>query len=900
MFFFRVSISSFDDETQVMFLVPDQSDADELGVPFQEKLLTNSPLYKEFVKKTKTTVVDVAYTLYKAEFIPPELTEEAFGELMAQQGALEAVDENEISITTGKSKSGGGKSKNAPLFIVAAVAAVVVIGLIAAAAGGGKSEPDAPTAETVETAAGEATTESAEPVQTETETADTAAALETLQTADVYIDRPAETESAETAQNETATAEASAESVPQGSQGGSDGAAEYVITFSANGGAGTLDSITAAPGQYVTLPSAAEAAKSLSREGYDLIGFSDSKAINYPLYDYRMPYQNVTLYAVWEAAAYTVTYNSNGGVGTLSRAECRYGADVPMPADAAIYKDELVLAGWNTSPTAKSALKSLKMPAENLTLYAVWSSKKPTAKITLHYDDNVIVMEKEIGSHVDMLDDFGAQKEGMVVSGWYLEGSQQRIENLYVSGSCDVYAKWERAEYITVSIDRSYLNRSAEKHRIAVGMKGARLTLPVVNDPNDPYQSVYGCTYGYSTKPQKGQYAAIKYYGGTEYCFTEDVTLYRVLGRYGGGKGTAAEPYLISSCDQLLFLAENGAAGYFKQTADITFPADAERRPISTPVIYAGYEDKYYDLFVYDGQGYTINGLRGEGGLFGTLAAATIRNVRIKDAKITTGGADCGILVNSVTSYFFDNEQGSGKFSTGNTRVIGCTVSGSITADKPTDSVGGLVGAGGVIEECMANSVRISGSAEAAGGIVGTACTVTGCIANSINVEAGIASAGGIAGTAYGAEICSGGSKPDRTGGSIIGCGVRTFTSKAANSGGIIGTGTAIGSAYIKSCYAANLFLNGTNNGGIVGVDGSMDYSHAISCCIVDSSNGYSFVGSGTRSRIGSRVLSVPADSGLTVDGVLSVLNASGSGYSLWQRKPNVNNGYPYPLGINF
>lgn len=900
MYFFRVAISSFDDEQAVVFLVPDQSDADERGVPFQERLLTNSPQYKEFVRKTKTSVVDVAYTLYRTECILPEqLTEEAFGELMSQ-GALTAVDDNEISITAGKSKSGGSKSKNAPLFIAAAAAAVVFI-VIAAAAGGSKNdEPDLPTTEAVETEpeteTGEATTESAETAQTET--ADASAALDTLQATEAYIDRPTETESVETAQTETA--EASAESVPQ-AQGGTDGAAEYVITFSANGGAGTLDSITAAPEQYVALPSAAEAAKSLSREGYDLIGFSDSKAVNYPLYDYKMPYQNVTLYAVWEPATYTVTYNSSGGIGSLSRAECRYGADVPMPADAAIYKDELVLAGWNTSPAAKSALKSLKMPAENLTLYAVWSSKKPTAKITFHYDDNVIVMEKEIGSHVDMLDDFGAQKEGMVVSGWYLEGSQQRIENLYVSGSCDVYAKWERAEYITVSIDRSYLNRSAEKHRIAVGMKGARLTLPVVNDPNDPYQSVYGCTYGYSTKPQKGQYGTIKYFGGTEYCFTEDVTLYRVLNRYGGGKGTAAEPYLISSCDQLLFLAENGAAGCFKQTADITFPANAERRPISTPEIYAGYEDKYYDLFVYDGQGYTINGLRGQGGLFGTLAAATIRNVRIKDAKITTGGADCGILANSVISYYFDNENGSGKFATGNTRIIGCTVTdSSITADKPTNSVGGLVGAGGAIEECMADSVRISGSAAAAGGIVGSACTVTGCIAGNINVESGAASAGGIAGTAYGAEVCGGGTKPEKLGGSITGCGVRTFTSKATNSGGIVGTATAIASAYIKSCYAANLFLNGESNGSIIGADGSMDYSHAVSCCIADSSNGYSFVGSGTRSRIGSRVLSVPADSGLTVDGVLSVLNASGSGYSLWQRKPNVNNGYPYPLGVNF
>ena len=47
-------------------------------------------------------------------------------------------------------------------------------------------------------------------------------------------------------------------------------------------------------------------------------------------------------------------------------------------------------------------------------------------------------------------------------------------------------------------------------------------------------------------------------------------------------------------------------------------------------------------------------------------------------------------------------------------------------------------------------------------------------------------------------------------------------------------------------------------------------------------------------------VLSVPADSGLTVDGVLSVLNASGSGFDNWERSENKNGGYPYPSKITF
>ena len=72
------------------------------------------------------------------------------------------------------------------------------------------------------------------------------------------------------------------------------------------------------------------------------------------------------------------------------------------------------------------------------------------------------------------------------------------------------------------------------------------------------------------------------------------------------------------------------------------------------------------------------------------------------------------------------------------------------------------------------------------GGIVGNACIVKGSLANGIATSGKIKSAGGIAGTAYGTEIFDNGDKSYNSGGSIIGCGVRTFTATAENSGGIV------------------------------------------------------------------------------------------------------------------
>ena len=890
MYFFKADISSFDDEAETVFIIPGQN-ADENGVPFEEKMITQTAEYKAFVKRTKTALVDCTYTQYQTdEPIADGLNSEKFAQLEAE-GKLAVIDANTYSISTGKSAKSKGKKNFTTYLIIGGIAVAAVI-LIAVSALSGSNKTDAP-AETTE-------------ISATMETAETAVLTEETTTTETEISlvESSEQGEADVPVSETSSAEPPAETAETGytnsgysSSSNSGESGVYTITFYPNGGEGTLESISAEAGQYVILPSAESASKSISRKGYKLLGFSDNTDIAYPLYDYKMPYENVKLFAVWEPDTFTVNYNSNGGTGQLSRAEVRYGDSVPLPKDVSIYRDGLFLTGWAKTDNAKSTLKSLTMPAENLTLYAVWSKKPPTAKITLHYDDKVQVIEVEIGSTLDMLDDFGVTKDGEIVSGWYFENFPVRVEDLDVSGDCDLYAKWQSATYITISVDQSYLNKADIEYKMPLDMTGyAKLTLPVVDDKNDIYNSVFGCTYGYSTKKQNGDFGTIEYYGGVKSKFSKSTKLYRVLNEYGGGKGTVENPYIISYYDQLLRLSEQGAKGYFVQTADIAFPRNTDRNPISTKKI--GYENKSYDYFVYDGNGYSIKSVSGSGGLFGTIAAGTIQNVVVDGANIKAGNnKNLGVVCNEVVSYVYPSNNTDEYFSTGNTRIFGCKVLNSkITADG-AENVGGICGFGGDISNCMADGITVSGG-KSIGGVVGNACIVTGCIANNITVSSSAVSAGGIAGTAYGVELFNSGEKPHCAGGSIIGCGVRTFTSTAENSGGIVGTATAHNvSAYIKSCYAANIYLNGTNNGGIAGADGN-ENGHKILYCIVDNANNYPVIGKRTRSSAKTMILSVPADTGLTVEGVLSVLNAKSSGYGYWERSDSVNGGYPYPCRI--
>ena len=528
MYFFRVEITSFDDISKTFFIIPEQN-ADEQGVPFEEKFVTQSAEYKAFIKETKTSLVDGKYTQYKTAEVFDSIDEQRFEQLKAE-GKIEELDSNTFNIVTGKTAPKSSSKNNKMLFLIIGAAALFcLIMIISSATQSGKSEEISSSeviSEIIESF-DNSEESSSEPTREISEEVSSNSSESSESEISGYVDEPVE-------ENSDGGYTNSGYSGGSSSSSGTSGV--YTISFNANGGEGTLESISSEAGQYVTLPSAEEAAKTLRKTGYKLIGFSDNTEIAYPLYNYKMPYNNVTMFAVWEPDTFYITYNSNGGTGQLSRAEVKFGDEVPLPTDISVYNEGLYLSGWAKTSSAKSALKSLKMPAENLTLYAVWSDKKPTAKLTLHYDGNVQVIEKEIGSTVDMLDDFGVSKDGQIVSGWFLENSSERLESLYISGDIDVYAQWETARYLTITIDQSYLNKSPLVYNAPIGMAGyAKLKLPVVDDKNDIYNNVSGCTYGFSTKKSIGEFGTIEYFGGVEGKFHKDTTLYRVLNEYGGG-----------------------------------------------------------------------------------------------------------------------------------------------------------------------------------------------------------------------------------------------------------------------------------------------------------------------------------------------------------------------------
>lgn len=167
----------------------------------------------------------------------------------------------------------------------------------------------------------------------------------------------------------------------------------YAVTYNANGGSGAPSAQTKYYNTDLTLSSTVP-----SRTGYTFLGWSTSSTATSATYSKggTLPAnanQNTTLYAVWQANTYTVTFNANGGKfssgDTVTTVTTRTKThDQPLTiiaAAAAPTRSNYTLKGWGTSASsttvAYSAWEQYTVNAP-ITLYAIWelAYKKPEIK----------------------------------------------------------------------------------------------------------------------------------------------------------------------------------------------------------------------------------------------------------------------------------------------------------------------------------------------------------------------------------------------------------------------------------------------------------------------------------------------------------------------------------------
>lgn len=176
--------------------------------------------------------------------------------------------------------------------------------------------------------------------------------------------------------------------------------------------------------------------------------------------------RDIHLYPViMDGKTYTLTYNSNGGTGTVPTDSNKYakGTYAQVVSGSGLTREGMIFLGWSTDQNAVSPAYypggSVKIN-DNTTLYAVWGTPTGKAAITYHSnfgsDQTRKSEDKPINSLITV-EGYGnlylPSRTGYEFTGWntasdgtgtaYAAGATARL----TAGGNDLYAQWKAGTY---------------------------------------------------------------------------------------------------------------------------------------------------------------------------------------------------------------------------------------------------------------------------------------------------------------------------------------------------------------------------------------------------------------------------------------------------------------------
>lgn len=160
----------------------------------------------------------------------------------------------------------------------------------------------------------------------------------------------------------------------------------YTVKYNANGGGGAPSSQTKYYGYDLTLSSTKP-----TRTGYTFKGWGTTSGATTVSYSAGGTYKtnsSITLYAIWQAKTYTVSYNANSGTGAPDNQTKTYGVSLTLSSKTPS-RQNYTFKGWATSSSSNTVVYN---PGDSYTsnaainLYAVWelSYKEPVVVVNYY------------------------------------------------------------------------------------------------------------------------------------------------------------------------------------------------------------------------------------------------------------------------------------------------------------------------------------------------------------------------------------------------------------------------------------------------------------------------------------------------------------------------------------
>ena len=146
----------------------------------------------------------------------------------------------------------------------------------------------------------------------------------------------------------------------------------YTVSFDANGGEGEMEPQLFLYGIRKPLME-----NSFTREGYVFVEWNrepDGSGTTYQDQELTSLYENITLYAQWEKATYMLTFDANGGEGSMPAQKFEYGVSQSINTNL-FTRDGYVFYGWNTASNGNGTSYTDQQEitlTQDITLYAQW------------------------------------------------------------------------------------------------------------------------------------------------------------------------------------------------------------------------------------------------------------------------------------------------------------------------------------------------------------------------------------------------------------------------------------------------------------------------------------------------------------------------------------------------
>ena len=213
--------------------------------------------------------------------------------------------------------------------------------------------------------------------------------------------------------------------------------AEHTVRFNANGGSGAPSAVTKYYKNSLTLPTTVPV-----RSGYRFLGWSASSGAATPSYSAGGTYtadNDITLYAVWESLSYTLSFDMNGGTGSLDPIHVT-GGTCTIP-DYTPQRTGYDFLGWSTNRSATTASYHAgdTYSGGTATLYAVWRIQR--ISVIFDFGDGDVRGELvEYGKTLGSLPT--PQKEGYFFKGWFTSSGEQVSENTVVTEKLYLTTRW--------------------------------------------------------------------------------------------------------------------------------------------------------------------------------------------------------------------------------------------------------------------------------------------------------------------------------------------------------------------------------------------------------------------------------------------------------------------------